>query len=368
MSTATSASSAIREFAAAVRAALSDLSAEDVDELTDGLEADLTEQARDADAQRVDLDDPAAYAAELRAAAGLPVRGSNRTALTERLQSRLTEIRSEILRDFRASPGGSRSLDFLLALRPFWWVLRGWAVYKVIEALLLGSSIFTVLPINVVGWLLFLLLLVVSVQWGRGQWLSRRGLPQLKTIASVGAIVALPFLLMLASMSANSDGGSASAEQYNPQGLLLNGSGVSNVFAYDADGRLLTNVQLFDQEGRPLVTVDESLGENWVTVYGDDGVERTLVASSAVPGRTGWNVFPLRQIDVNDIDYSQYPSGGIEQSDTVQVDPPFGQVQPLAEPPVSALPTPSPIPSEVPTATPPPSPATTPESTAMPAP
>ena len=62
----------IVEFAQGVRAALADLPAEEVDDLTEGLEADLAEAYAE-DLQR-ELPDPAAYATELRAAAGLPMR------------------------------------------------------------------------------------------------------------------------------------------------------------------------------------------------------------------------------------------------------------------------------------------------------
>lgn len=63
-------------FAAAVRERLSDLPTDEVDELLDGLQGDLTERlAESADAGDVgtgELGDPEAYADELRQAAGLP--------------------------------------------------------------------------------------------------------------------------------------------------------------------------------------------------------------------------------------------------------------------------------------------------------
>lgn len=78
------ASAAIRDFAAAVREQLSDLPADDIDDLTDGLEADLTEQAADAAAAdggtenaaptSPERGDPVAYAAKPRSAAYLPPR------------------------------------------------------------------------------------------------------------------------------------------------------------------------------------------------------------------------------------------------------------------------------------------------------
>src|SRR3954468_1429827 len=72
MSTSPLASPAVAEFAAAVRAALSDLAPDEIDELTDGLEADLTDRLADGDA--ADLGDPRAYAEALGPAAGLPHR------------------------------------------------------------------------------------------------------------------------------------------------------------------------------------------------------------------------------------------------------------------------------------------------------
>lgn len=71
--TSTTTNAQVIAFAAAVREALNDLPAEDVDELVDGLEADLTERAADGDAD-FEFGDPDLYAAELRSAAGLPDR------------------------------------------------------------------------------------------------------------------------------------------------------------------------------------------------------------------------------------------------------------------------------------------------------
>ena len=71
----------VADFATAVRRSLADLDAEDLSDLTDGLEADLADKLADG----AELGDPAAYAAELRAAAGLeaPPRPSVRQNLAE---------------------------------------------------------------------------------------------------------------------------------------------------------------------------------------------------------------------------------------------------------------------------------------------
>ncbi|MGD8194140.1 hypothetical protein ACEXQB_006545 [Herbiconiux sp. P18] len=57
--------STIAEFAPAVRRHLDDLPLDEVDDLTGGLEADLSEQASDEQGD-LHLDDPASHASELR--------------------------------------------------------------------------------------------------------------------------------------------------------------------------------------------------------------------------------------------------------------------------------------------------------------
>ncbi|MFT4220964.1 MAG: hypothetical protein QM611_10645, partial [Microbacterium sp.] len=77
----------ISAFAAAVRRELGDLPVEEVDDLVDGLEADLADQAADA-GDGFELPEPVAYASELRSAAGLPERSdaaSARVPLRERV-------------------------------------------------------------------------------------------------------------------------------------------------------------------------------------------------------------------------------------------------------------------------------------------
>lgn len=54
------------------------------------------------------------------------------------------------------------------------------------------------------------------------------------------------------------------------------------------------NAQLFDQDGNPLDLVDAG-DQRFSTIYDVDGVESTVVPSDSVPGRVGWNVYPLRE-------------------------------------------------------------------------
>ena len=341
----------IADFAVAVRGQLSDLPADDVDDLTDGLEADLTEQAADAAATgdaSPELGDPVAYAAELRAAADLPPRtepgdGVRRESLLRRVGTRARTWRADAARSIRQSPVGAQLLDFLLVLRPLWWVLRGWAVYAV-AGILFGRSA-EVFPTDPVRVLLLVAFVTLSVQWGRGLWLPWRWLPGFRTLVSVCALVALPLLLILAAQQLTAQN-TASFDTYLPSGLVQNGEQVTNIFAYDADGQPLPDVQLFDQDGQPLGLVDDPGNTPSLSQYNPDGSEIVLVPSRLVPGGSGWNVYPLRQASSADVDYL----GQVEAADAEPAPFPFAQVQPLVASLEPGEPTASPTPTAEPTA------------------
>ncbi|GEP26918.1 hypothetical protein E3O11_11240 [Cryobacterium levicorallinum] len=355
----------IREFAAAVRSALSDLPADDVDDLTDGLEADLTEQAADVDAgdaaaPNVDLGDPVAYADELRGAAGLPVRGTTpevRVPRLGRLRIRIGEARARAARRICSSIAGAALLDFLLVLRPVWWVLRGWVVYAVV-AVLAGGGISTV-PTDPLRWVVLAAFVILSVQWGRGRWLPWRWLPRFRTLVSVCAVLVLPIVLLATAHNAGAQ--NSAYVDYNPAptpGLMQNGQGVTNVFAYDADGQPLTDVQLFDQDGRALNVVNDPVNTNYLTQFDAAGDKDMVMPSLLVPGGGGWNVFPLRLVTSDDVDYTYDHLGQAYQADAAPAPFPFAQVRPLVELPAveesSSTPAPalSPEPSAAPTLSP----------------
>ncbi|WP_051972967.1 hypothetical protein [Cryobacterium sp. MLB-32] len=357
----------IREFALAVRAALSDLPADDVDDLADGLEADLTAQASDLQAgdsaPGYEFGDPVAYADELRAAAGFPVRGPAPTVRQSALRglcSRVGGARANAARRIRSSPTGAALLDFLLVLRPLWWVLRGWVVYAVAE-IFVGGAISTV-PTGPVRWLVLAAFVVLSVQWGRGRWLPWRWLPGFRTVVSVCTIITLPLVLAL---TANQAG--AHSIEYSGSvpprsaGLMQDGQDVTNVFAYDADGQPLRDVQLFDQDGRALNVVNDPANTPYLPQPDANGDRDMVVPSLMVPGGSGWNVFPLRLVASEDIDYTYDYLGQARQADAAPAPFPFSQVQPLVAVPEVGEPTPSPAPT-------PSSPTVTPEPTESPAP
>src|SRR4051812_35407825 len=122
----------IRLFVRAVRERLADLTEEEREELTGGLEADLNDlvEERGVDA----LPEPADYARELRAAAGFdPEMRSVRTrrgvgaALTAFLDAAHARWDALVV----GLPGDPWGL--LVVLRPAWWILRAWVALQAVD-------------------------------------------------------------------------------------------------------------------------------------------------------------------------------------------------------------------------------------------
>lgn len=285
----------IAAFAAGVRAALADLPAEERDELTEGLELDLAEAYAE-DLAR-ELPDPAAYAEELRTAAGLPRRAPARRGVADVWRSTRRDLEAVV----RRSPALSAVAEFLAVVRPVWWIVRAWVAVWLLQAVFGAEN--GVVPTS--GWLLVLLaLVVVSVQWGRGRW-TFRGLAPLLVVGNVAAAI---LVLPVGAMATSHDPYVEYVDDmggYDMQGLTMNGTAVRNVFAYDAEGEPLEGVQLFDQDGRPLEVlldpqVDEFYdGEGRTGLrMSEDGTYEQVVPAVLANGRSLFNVFPLSLVPV----------------------------------------------------------------------
>lgn len=166
-----SANPAIADFVRRVRLQLADLPDDVRAELTEGLEADLTERVAERQGARPlgeALGDPAVYAGELRLSAGLPPRAGRRQrggALGAALDEALDSAHRSYERVLDALPGSPRA--FLESLQPVWWVARAWVAWMVAQDVTgAGNSV------SFSGrWFAVLALLVVaSVQLGRGGW------------------------------------------------------------------------------------------------------------------------------------------------------------------------------------------------------
>lgn len=351
----------VSAYAEAVRSHLADLGPETVEELTDGLEADLAEELSDRsfaaedgadDTVLLDLErvfGPAAeYALELRSAAGhAPVpAGSARRRTPVRDATRATwrlwqSWGRALVARVAALPGGGWLVETVPLLRPVWWLVRAWVWFVLLMALtggsLGGGRLTPYGPDSPLAWLLLVAAAVLSIEHGRGRWAERRRIAGLLTLGQVVAAVAVvPTVLAAWSLatqphyypvyeSAGSDPVAAPQD-----GVVVGGMYVSNLFAYDAQGNPLHDVQLFDDRGRPVQTVTAGSAEP----FSLPGVSTQWQFAPSVDtsGRARWNVYPLSGAPVD-----QWTWDGLSDTPTLapgaalQRPPaPFGAAEALA--------------------------------------
>jgi hypothetical protein len=251
----------VANYAERVRAALGDLPPATRDELLEDLPEHLAEVAAEGEGSLVDrLGPPEVYAAELRAAAGAPLRP--RRNMDDRVDEVMRDVRARLRAvDVGVGPaiGYPAASDFLRLLRPAWWVLRGYIVAMAIAYAGNGESI-GLLPRlggSTLASLLTLGLFVVGSIWlgrhGRlsGRW-SRIALGGATALAGVIALAALADFDELVR-----DGRHYEQVYYdNPLNRI------QDVYIYDQNGNLVDGVRLFDQDGQPLRFGFERCGPN----------------------------------------------------------------------------------------------------------
>ncbi len=260
MTAMTSESSAIERYLEAVRAELADLGDDERVDMLEDVEQHLLEVAAEGDEPlETRLGPPVEYAAELRAAAGLPPKASDEEPPALSLAGRATRQLATLRDRVMGVPGSRETAAFLTSLRPGWWVLRA---YFVVLALGVVASEYPHRPSaiprlwdSVLAGLIALGLLVwASVAWSRAAE-SRRGLAALTIIGNVAVLVAL---LLVAgherSMRARYDPYDVRnhVAMAWPVGLASDGRPVTNIYPYAADGTPLDGVLLYDQDGQPI--------------------------------------------------------------------------------------------------------------------
>jgi hypothetical protein len=292
----------VTAFLARVRADLSDLPDEERDELLDGLEADVSEQLAAGD----ELPDASAYAEELRAAAGLPATRRRvlphlaRPSRPPRLADWPDLARAEWFALTERSSATRQAWSVLDAARPAWWVLRAWIAVTLLDQLA-GPweyvSLWPTLGPSLIGPLLLVGAAVVSVLIGQGTVWPGAG-PDRTTSARL-VLIGLNAFAVVVPLTFTGDGSqstpyvdgsgyNAGFHDANHRPGLRNGSEVvRNIYAYDADGKPLQGVQLFDQQGRPVaVSATSSMGE---------GPDRQVTCPWLNGTTQLFNVFPLPQ-------------------------------------------------------------------------
>ena len=330
-------------YATQVRGALGDLSQEIVDDLTDGLEADLIdaleESRRGKNAEELTLNDlidrfgkPGDYAEELRTAAGFEPRNpANRVTVPpflRRLRIKLVALVAPLLAagsKFWQHEAVRRVLGFL---RPLWWVWRGILAYGLIvlvigDANLLGNlTTHYLLPDSLGTLSLMILLIVGSLHLGvRARDGRQRKREPIALLAAniVLALAVLPLTIETANLQYRSYetyvegptiienyGGLrewSTPEHWNETNnffggddsalhapVMVDGELVGNLFVYDAQGNPVERAQILDQDGRPVTlstsgtTLDRTTGTVHMWVPAVDEYGRAV--PNAFPGNT----------------------------------------------------------------------------------
>lgn len=305
----------VATYAASVRAALSDLPPDQAEVLLEDLEDHLREIAAEAGGPLAErLGSPDQYAQELRAAYGAAhANGRRQDSAGRDLQRVIAWVtESAWYREFRA---------FLPELRPAWWVLRAYLVVLVLTAAF--SPGYNLRPIpnpfskrGLLEIIVAAIAIVLSVRLGRRNRPLAKGGRLLAIAANVAiALLALPVLVSMGTFpSAMISYAGQSVEQplTKPSGL------VTNIYAYSKDGKPLSDVLLYDQDGQPLM----------LNATGDVKTDYPIGAD----GQPITNAYPLRQRHLN----------GEPVAGPRVAFPPWPATSPTASPTASTSPSPSP--------------------------
>jgi hypothetical protein len=281
-----------QDYIAAVEQELADLPADDRSALVEDLALHLDALAAEDDDRpiAVRLGSPAAYAADLRSAAGLPARASSPPARGAGLEARWAAVLATPAAQ-RVRPALRELWRLLRELRPAWWVARGYLLVAV--PCLLGEDWERDFPVPApLGSHLLGVLLVVAAVTGSVA-LGRRTLP---TTLKAVVVAAGGVLLLVSAVVAQDEwatvvasgpgfGATPLAEVPDETYPLLSRYGpVTDVFPYAADGTPLDGVLLYDQDGRPLRV---GFQEWWA-----DNCARVLEQPEAADGVPVTNSYP----------------------------------------------------------------------------
>lgn len=266
---------------------------------------------------------PAIVAAIIAVAGALLLVTGQDDPMTELRQVPTAPLLAQVEEWVRGMPWGRPAIELVVSLRPAWWLARA-AALALIAAYVAGSISF--------GLAVFLAAVIGSVWLGRRTAAGEVHGPGLVAVQAANAALAIGGLVIAATAIGYSgervqyvDGG----YDYSGPGFYdSNGMPITNIFPYGADGTLLENVRLYDQDGNPI-----DLG--WTEECSDGAF---LAESYSVPNPWGEHVFP--RLTVTDDDMTGQCSGPA-------LDPPFGERLPGTQP--TGAPTGAPTQAETPT-------------------
>ena len=297
-------------------------------ELLDDLAQHLREiAAEDGPPLRERLGPPDAYAAELLASAGVAPPGRGRPRLLSRATTSLERL--------KGSAAGQEGSRLLPVLRPTWWVARPYLPVLLLAGVeRSGASAAVPLPRRagsaVLGLLGVAIAVPLSVRLGQRR-LAGAG----RVAVTAGNVVLAIFALSLLNVGSSgaSDHGTyySEAPRTSLDGCLATATGerITNLYAYDVDGRLLDPVLLYDQSGRPI--------DNLCPEYDDRGRRLLTEYRRDANGAPVINAFPRRQSAYVRPEPPFSRPGIAEVDPTVPVNPP-AVVIPRLQPTTTSVP------------------------------
>ncbi|MFC3893642.1 DUF1700 domain-containing protein [Lentzea rhizosphaerae] len=134
-----------------------------------------------------------------------------------------------------AGTPADRAITYLKSLQPAWWLVR---------AALLGLGAVLLAGRDILGFLVIAAVAVVSVFAGPRAKVDRRWL----WFSLPASALAVGLLFQMIDVTADQLGYNTSRSSY-PTPIVET---YQNIYAYDENGKLLTNVLLYDQDGNPI--------------------------------------------------------------------------------------------------------------------
>ncbi len=267
------------------------------------------------------LGSPEAYAAELLASAGVEAARHPEPPFLSRV--------SAVVDGARSSWIGQEAVRMWPFLRPAWWVVRAYLAVSLLSALERNGS-YPGFPLPRLAGSPALGLLGVVVAIPLSVRLGQRHLFRSGRLAVIGANVVLAlFAISLLGRAGTPeiryvDYSDQAPSRSADRGCLGTAAGerITNLYAYDAQGRLLDPVLLYDQNGQPI--------DNLCPEFDDQGRRLATEYSQDVNGAPVINAFPRRQSAI--VQPERRPMGPGQPLTTLSVQP--GATVPVKPPAV----------------------------------
>lgn len=293
-----------------VRRALADLPETERDELLADVETHVVEVSlEDGDELVARLGPPDGFAAELRAAAGLP---GHRPPPPVPKWRRLREL-AAWLHTHAAK---------LSDLAPAGWILRGYIAAVLFCAILGGGWPQGWIPeagSDALGLIVVLAAIAGSVWLGRRTRDDRLGRAPRNALRTANVLGVVAGIFVATQLGEPQYVYSEPIYEEPGAGLTLDGIPVGNIYPVDRRGRPLYDVRLFDESGRPLAINPD-----------DQDPSRRVVEDAS--GARADNAFPIRHLDPSTDDVGD-PTAGFPKDVPPLATPPVVEEQPPARKP-----------------------------------